>query len=219
MGDTKVDDAEKVDLEKKPAKPEKAEQAEKPAAKKPEPAKKAQRRPEPEPPKRDLLRTTALAVTGVAAACAAWFGWGWYAAAHDDSLRYSKVREQVLQSAEQGVQNLSTLDHRNVAAGLKTWQDSSTGDLHDQLVQGAAAFEADVRKAQTVTSAKVLEGAVTELDERGGRASVIVAVQITVTPPQGAPSSKQSRLVARLARTPAGWKVSALGQAPIGGGS
>ncbi|MBW8481661.1 hypothetical protein K1Y72_04705 [Actinomadura sp. PM05-2] len=163
------------------------------------------------------LPRTAAALLCAAAVAAAWFGWGWYAAAHDSSLRYSWLREQVLQAGEQGVQNLSTLDYRTVDAGLKVWRDSSTGELHDQLVQGGAQFKADVQRGRTVTTAKVLDGAVGELDERAGRATVLTAVQITVTPAQGAPSSKQSRLVARLTRTPAGWKVSALGQAPANG--
>jgi Mce-associated membrane protein len=161
-----------------------------------------------------LLAATVLVVA--AGACAAYFGWSWYRAAHDDALAYSRARDAVLYAAEQGVQNMNTLDYRKVDQGLAAWEDSSTGDLHQELVQGRAQFMAQVQVAKTVTTAKILDGAVTELDDRTGKAGVIVAVQITVTPPSGPPTTKQSRMRAQLTRTPSGWKLSALGQAPVG---
>lgn len=165
---------------------------------------------------RDPVLLVAVALTVVAAACAAYFGHSWYAAAHDDSLAYSRDRDAVLRAAEQGVQNMNTLDYRKVDQGLTSWEDSSTGDLRQELVQGRAQFAAQVRQAQTVTTAKILDAAVTELDDRVGKAGVIVAVQITVTPSSGGPTTKQSRMRAQLSRTPSGWKLSALGQAPLG---
>jgi Mce-associated membrane protein len=121
----------------------------------------------------------------------------------------------VLRAGEQGIQNMNTLDYRKLD-GLRSWEDSTTGDLHQQIVQGRSAFQSQVQLAQTVTTAKVLDGAVTELDTRAGKASVIVALQVTVTPAKGQPSTKQSRMLAQLTRTPAGWKLSSLGQASVG---
>ena len=43
-----------------------------------------------------------------------------------------------------------------------------------------------------------------------------MAVQITVTPANGSPVTKQSRLVGTLAKTASGWKLSQLGQVPVG---
>ncbi len=158
----------------------------------------------------------AVALVVLAAGCAAYFGWSWYAAAHDDSLAYSRAREAVLRAGEQGVQNMNTLDYRHVDQGLTSWEESSTGDLHEQLVQGRSRFGSQVQQAKTVTVAKILDGAVTELDDRAGRAGVMVALQITVTPPKGQATTKQSRMRAELTRTSSGWKLSALGQAPVG---
>jgi hypothetical protein len=177
----------------------------------PETGEGARRRWWPDPV---LLVATVLAVA--AAACAGYFGWSWYGAAHDDSLAYSRDRDTVLRAAEQGVQNMNTLDYRKVDQGLTAWEDSSTGDLHEELVKGRAQFTAQVRLAKTTTTAKILDGAVTELDDRTGKASAIVAVRIVVTPPKGAPTTKQSRMRAELTRTSSGWKLSALGQAPVG---
>jgi Mce-associated membrane protein len=161
-------------------------------------------------------RTAALVLAVVAALVAAWFGWSWYGAAHDESLRYSQTRDEVLRAGEQAVQNLNTLDYRNLNQGLKLWQDSTTSELYREIVQGRAGFERALREGKTITSAKVLEAAVTELDVHAGKASVIVGIQITVTPPKGNPAIKKPRLMGELTRTSTGWKLSALAMAPVG---
>lgn len=166
---------------------------------------------------RDPVGRAALALACLAAVCAAWSGWSWHDKAHDDSLHYAELRDEVLQNGEQAIVNLNTLDHRTLAQNLKSWQDSSTGDLYRDIVQGRARFERQVREARTITGAKILEGAVSELDEHAGKARIIVAVQITVTPPDGRPAVKRSRQIGELTRTSSGWKLSALGQAPVGG--
>jgi Mce-associated membrane protein len=151
-----------------------------------------------------------------AAVAAAWTGWDWYSAAHDDDAAFARTRDTVLAAGEQAVQNMNTLDHAHLAQGLDVWEASTTGDLHTQLVQGRADFEKQVRQAQTVSTAKVLSGAVTELDDRTGRAGVMVALRITVQAPKAKPAVKESRLLGELTRTSAGWKLSELGQAPMG---
>ncbi|MGW7053011.1 hypothetical protein [Streptomyces sp. NPDC054887] len=163
------------------------------------------------------LLTAAAALALLAAGGAGWGGWSWYAAAHDDSARFATTRDEVLAAGEQAVQNMNTLDHRDLRRGLDTWQDSATGDLRAQLTAGRPQFERQIQQAKTVTHAKVLAGAVTELDTRAGRASVIVALRITVTPPKGKLAAKESRMLGQLTRTPEGWKLSALGQAPVAG--
>ncbi|WP_438290254.1 hypothetical protein [Streptomyces sp. HUAS TT7] len=162
------------------------------------------------------LLIAAMVLTLLAGGFAVWAGWSWYGAAHDDSAAYAASRDKVLAAGEQAVQNLSTLDHKDLAHGLDMWQDSTTGDLHQQLADGRSEFEKQVRQAQTVTTAKVLDGAVTELDDRAGRARVMVALRITVQAPKEKPAAKDSRMLGELTRTPAGWKLNALGQAPVG---
>jgi Mce-associated membrane protein len=165
---------------------------------------------------RNPLLAAALALTIVAAGLAAWGGWSWYGASHDGSLAFAQKRDEVLAAGRQAVQNMNTLDHRDLKGGLDTWEDSATGDLHRQLVDGRRQFERQIQESRTVTSAKVLSAAVTELDDRAGRASVMVALRITVAAPKGEPARKESRMLGELTRTPEGWKLSALGQAPVG---
>lgn len=165
---------------------------------------------------RNPLTLAAAALCLAAALLAGAAGWSWYGAAHDSDAAYSRTRDQVLAAGEQAVQNMNTLDYRTVGAGLDSWEASTTGDLHTQLVQGRADFSAAVQSAQSVTTATVLSGAVTELDLRAGRASLLLALRITVATGKAAPVAKESRMLGQLTRTPDGWKLSALAQAPMG---
>ncbi|WUH93860.1 hypothetical protein OG900_29590 [Streptomyces sp. NBC_00433] len=172
-------------------------------------------------PKQSTLRrrpllAVALTLVVAAALAAALTGWSWYSAAHDGDTAFARDRDTVLAAGEQAVQNLNTLDHGDLDHGLDIWEDSTTGDLHTQLTQGRADFAKQVQQARTVSTAKVLSGAVTELDTRTGKASVMVALRITVRAPEAKPAVKESRMLGELTRTADGWKLSALGQAPTG---
>ena len=164
----------------------------------------------------DPLRATALVLAVLAAGFAAWSGWSWYSAAQAGPPPAAQLRDQVLQAGEQAAQNFNTLDYRSVAQGLRLWEQSSTGTLHDEITAGAAQFEKQIKQAKTITTGKILDGALTSLDAKAGTATFLVAVQITVTPPHGTATVKQSRLQGRLTRTPSGWKLSSLTQAPVG---
>ncbi|MBM7170049.1 nuclear transport factor 2 family protein [Streptomyces sp. G44] len=161
----------------------------------------------------------ALLLTLLAGGFAVWAGWGWYDAAHEDTAGYAEQRDAALAAGEQAVQNLNTLDHRSLDRGLDLWESSTTGELHEQLAAGRDAFATQVKAAKTVTTAKVLSGALTELDDRAGRARVLVALRVTVKAPGDKSSDKDSRMLGELTRTDGHWKLSALGQAPVGGTS
>lgn len=158
----------------------------------------------------------AIALVVVAAGFAAWTGWSWYNARHSGSVAGARVRDEVLREGQQAVQNFNTLDYRRLDQGLNLWESSSTGTLHREIASGRTQFEQQIRQAKTVTSATVLEAALTSLDQQAGTANIIVALQITVKPSAGSPSTKQSRLEGTLQRTASGWKLSTLGQVPTG---
>ena len=165
------------------------------------------------------LVATALVLAVLAAGFAAWSGWSLYGASSAGPAASAQLRDQVLQAGEQAVQNFNTLDYRKVAAGLALWEQSSTGPLHAEISAGRAQFTHEIAQTKTVTTARILDGALTALNSRADTASIMVAVQITVTPLSGSPATKQSRLLGTLTRTPAGWKLSALGQVPVGAAS
>ena len=163
------------------------------------------------------LLVTSSALLAVAVVFAAWAGWSWLSAprAATDAV----VRDQALREGEQAVLNFNTLGYRTVTQGVKLWEQSSTGTLHSEIAAGQSSFEQQIEQAKSTTTARILDGALTALNTRAGTASIIVALQITVTPAHGAAVTKQSREEGVLTRTPSGWKLSSLAQVPVGAAS
>jgi Mce-associated membrane protein len=165
----------------------------------------------------DPLLGSALLLVVIAAVFAVWAGSSWAQAAHSaGSSGLAQVRDRALQDGEQDVQNFNTLDYRKLGAGLRLWEQSSTGALRSQVAAGAPKFKKDMGQARTITSARILDGALTALNAQAGTATIMAAVQVTVVPPAGTPAVKLERLIGKLVRTPAGWKLSSLGQVPVG---
>lgn len=170
--------------------------------------------PEDRRRKLDLLLASAAGVLTAVLLFAAWAGWSWASAPRVSGA--VAARDQALVAGQQAVLNFNTLDYRHVASGVRLWEQSSTGKLHAQIVAGQAGFEKQIARARTITTAKILDAALTKLNLAAGRATIIVAIQITVTPSRGKLSVKQSRLEGELTRTPSGWKLADLTQVPVG---
>jgi len=160
----------------------------------------------------------------LAAVCAGWFGWRWQnspssaatAATGSGGGRSAQLVEQVLREGEQDVQSFNTLSYKNLAQGLSNWQNSSTGTLLKETTSGWSSFAKQVTKLKTVTSATVLDAALTSLDAQKGTAGIIVALQVTVKPAKGSAATKRSRLEGTLTKTSSGWKLSSLAEVPVG---
>jgi len=167
--------------------------------------------------RRSPLVVTASLLLAVAVVFAAWAGLSWLTAPRASGV--ARARDEALREGEQAVLNFNTLSYRTVGQGLRLWEQSSTGALHSEVASGQSTFEQEIKQAKSVTTAKILDAALTAVNVRAGTASIIVAMQITVTPVHGAAATKQSRQVGVLTRTPSGWKLSSLEQAPVGAAS
>ena len=160
----------------------------------------------------------------IAAVCAGFFGWRWQDSRHSATAgggsagdsRAALVVQQVLRQGEQDVQNFNTLSYHSLAQGLSNWQNSSTGTLRNETTSGWSSFAKQVSKLKTVTTATILDAALTSLDTHNGTAGIIVALQVTVTPAKGSAATKRSRLEGTLTKTSSGWKLSTLGEVPVG---
>jgi len=161
-----------------------------------------------------VLLTVAVALVVAAAAVAGWFGVAWVNAANDDSLDYSRVRDEVNRVGQNAIVTMNTLDYRKVDQGLKDWEAATTGALHDEVVKGKASSREAIVAAESVTKATVLSSAVSELDDRAGQASVLVALKVNVTVKGEEPKDKFMRLAGKLQRTDDGWKLYEIGQVP-----
>jgi len=164
-----------------------------------------------------VIVSTVIAVLGGGAA--AWYGWSWWSAANDGSLSYARTRDDVLRIGQQAIANFNTLDSGHADEGLKRWEASATGSLLDEITNNYASYVQRAQDAKMVSTAKILDGAVTELDLHAGKAMVIAAVDITVTPAGGQAVDKRNRFQGELTRTTAGWKlsnISAVAVSPAG---
>jgi Mce-associated membrane protein len=167
--------------------------------------------------RRSPLVATSSVLLAAAVVFAAWAGLSWLTAPRPSAV--AQARDEALREGEQAVLNFNTLSYRTVSEGLKLWEQSSTGALHTEIAAGRSAFEQQITQAKSVTTAKILDAALTAVNIRAGRASIIVALQITVTPAHGTAATKQSRQEGVLTRTPSGWKLSSLEQVPVGAAS
>jgi Mce-associated membrane protein len=169
---------------------------------------------------RSAVRAVVLAAAVLlvaSAATAVFYGVSWAVAGNDESLSFATHRDDALRAGEQEIINFNTLDYRDVQGGMNRWLASSTGALHDEVVQGRDANAARIAQAKSTTTARVLDAAITELDDRAGKASMIAVVQVTVTPQGQPPTQKYSRYQANLTRdAQQQWKLSALGPVSVG---
>lgn len=159
---------------------------------------------------RNPLTLAGIALVLVATAAAVIFGILWQSVGNGSQLATSRARDAALQAAEQGSINLTTLDYRSVQQGLDRWKQSTTGDLYNQLTQGnlVSTFTKQAQQAKSVTTGKVLDGVITQLD--GNAAQAIVYMQVTVSAAGGKPTTKLVPLQWNLTNTSSGWKLSGL---------
>ncbi|RKT57793.1 nuclear transport factor 2 family protein [Saccharothrix australiensis] len=166
---------------------------------------------------RGLFLPIAAGLAVLAAGYALWAGVSWWNSTTNDSVAFSREREEVLRVGQVGIANFTTLDYRKVDEDLNRWLDSATGELRAEIETGRDSRRKQITDARTVTVSRVLDAAVTELDARAGKAHVIAVVETTVTPDGGQSVRKVNRYRTDLTRTDAGWKLNALGPVAAGG--
>jgi Mce-associated membrane protein len=171
---------------------------------------------EEKPPSRFPLvaLSVSIALVVAAAVVAGWFGVAWFNAANDDGIEYSSKRDEVDRVARAAITTMNELDYRKLDEGLANWADATTGPLHDEIVNLSAEKKKQLADAKPMTSATVTSSAVKELDDRGGKATVIAAIEKTVQTADGKPQQSYQRISASLTRTKDGWKLDNLGPVP-----
>ncbi|GAA2796191.1 hypothetical protein [Saccharopolyspora taberi] len=154
----------------------------------------------------------AIALVVIAAGFTAVAGWKWAMVGHEPR---AVARDEALRAGEQAIATFNTLDSRRVDEGFDRWLAVSTGTLHQELTQQRGDGVPRLAATSTVTEARVLDAAVTELDEQAGTATVIASVEITVARDGAPPVPKHDRIEARLTRTGSGWKLGGIGQVAV----
>lgn len=140
----------------------------------------------------------------------------WWQAEHDPDLARAGERDAVLVAASTHVATLNTLDHDAIEEGLDAWGDATTGMLHDQLTGVDDADRSQLAALGTVSTGRVLDAAVLELD--GDTATVLAAVEVTVVDertPGAEPVVKRNRFAADLRQVDGRWLVEDLQQVAV----
>ncbi|MFC0439378.1 hypothetical protein [Kutzneria buriramensis] len=139
----------------------------------------------------------------------------WGTASGDESVKFAATRDDVLRVGREELINFYTLDYKNPDASFDRLVQSSTGDLATAIKQGEANWKKQLADQKTSSTAKVLDAAVTELDDRAGTATVVAIVQVDVTPNNGKPANRLPMQI-QLTRTDQGWKLSQAGSIVLG---
>ena len=134
----------------------------------------------------------------------------WGTATGDESVQFAGTRDDVLRVGKQELINFYTLDYKNPDASFDRLAQSATGDLATAIKQGEANWKKELADQKTSSTAKILDAAVTELDDRAGTATVMAIVEVDVTPDNGKPANRVPMQI-QLTRTDQGWKLSQAG--------
>ncbi|GHF82072.1 hypothetical protein AMYBAR_005682 [Amycolatopsis bartoniae] len=149
----------------------------------------------------------ASVLAAVSVLVAAWFGWSWWRAAHDDAARRADDRDAVLTAASDALSALNTIDYHDPGPAVDRWLDVTTGQLGRTLSGDREEQIGRATASKTVASARIDQAAVADLDSGKGTARVLAVLDVQLST-NGAPSAQsRARLNATLTRTDAGWKV------------
>jgi Mce-associated membrane protein len=149
-----------------------------------------------------------LVVAAVLSVLAAGFtGWSWWRAAADDSYARGRERDAVLAAAGPELVTLNTIDYRSAAAGVDRWIAATTGQYGTDL-SGDRQVQIDrAATAKTVSTASLVQAAVTEIDVSHGTARLLAVLDVRVSTGGAAVSPRLNRLTVDVSRSSAGWKI------------
>jgi Mce-associated membrane protein len=144
--------------------------------------------------------------------CALAFGALWIFALNSDNRAKTQVRQQVLNAAEQGAINFTTLDYNHIQQSLDNWTNSSTGNLSQQFTSGqtVSAFETLMKQNKVVTSGHVQDATITDLEPTTATALVYILVDRNVGGKAQTP--EYLPLACSLTLTNNAWKISDIGE-------
>lgn len=197
------------------------------SAPEPEPVAELTSEPAPAPaaaPRRVRVGRGAWALCALAVVAVALAGWTWREADTDPDRARAALRDQAVIQGTHAVEVMNSMDRRDVPAGVKAWQDVTTGVLHDQLVAIGSEEQKLLVDEAKIAQGRVVQAALTELTDR--TATLIVALEVTVhdeapgesgdTEAGNEPVVKRNRFAADLVLVGGEWKLENIQQVAVG---
>jgi Mce-associated membrane protein len=149
-----------------------------------------------------------LVVAAVVSVLAALFsGWSWWRAASDDASARGRERDAVLAAAGPELVTLNTIDYRSAGAAVDRWIAASTGQYGKDLAGDRQVQIDRATTARTVSTASLVQAAVTEIDVSRGTARLLAVLDVRVSTGGSPASPRLNRLTVDVARSVSGWKV------------
>ncbi|WP_410668958.1 hypothetical protein [Amycolatopsis sp. cmx-4-68] len=134
-------------------------------------------------------------------------GYAWWRAVADDSAARGRERDAVLAAAGPELVTLNTIDYRSAGADVDRWIAAATGQYEKDL-SGDRQLQIDrATTARTVSSASLVQAAVTEIDVPSGKARLLAVLDVRVATGGAAATPRLNRLTVDVARSEAGWKI------------
>ncbi|WP_246256925.1 hypothetical protein [Amycolatopsis anabasis] len=163
-----------------------------------------------------VLGAAAFAIAAFLAAAV--FGILWWIAAGDDNADRAAAREDVVRVGSAAVRDFTELDYTKPDQYFDRAIAASTKEVGDQIAAGRDANKKTMVEAKTVTTTKVLDIAVDELNTDEGKARFLAAVQVEVK--QGDKSAvKPMRVEVQMTRQDQNgeqvWKLSGIDPVPV----
>lgn len=160
----------------------------------------------------------AAAFAGAALVVAGLFGILWGVAAADDNAGRAAQREDVTRVGSVAVRAMTEVDYTKPDQLFDRSVAVSTKEMAGQINAGRDANKKVMTDAKTITTTKVMDIAVDELNTDEGKARLLAAVQVEVK--QGDKSSvKPMRMEVQLTRQDENgdqaWKLSAIDSVPV----
>lgn len=143
-------------------------------------------------------------------------GYSWYSSANDQNLQFAIARDDVLRIGQQELVNFYSVDYKNPDKSFDQMLNQATGPLADTLKQNKDSWRKQIQDGKVSLSVKVLDAAVSDLDNRAGSASMTAMMEFVTTPEQGQPVSSRVPMQSALTRTDTGWKLTQAARIPLG---
>ena len=163
----------------------------------------------------DRLKSVCLVIALIAAVFMTAGCVQWWRADHDGAVDRARTRDLVMVAAHDNIETLNTLDYRDVEAGLKSWRAVTTGTLGSQLSNVGKDDLTILKDSKKITTGKVVDLALTRLDDKKGTATAIASLEITVKGTTGKPTVKRNRFSAELERVDGKWLLRKLQQVAV----
>ncbi|WP_327142382.1 hypothetical protein [Nocardia sp. NBC_01327] len=132
---------------------------------------------------RKAVTLGSIALLAVAAVAAAWFGGTWIVGGLLRDRPRAEARDAALVAAQQAAINITSMNLKDINGSVALARSSMTGDLLAASDKGDAQIKKSAADSNVNSTAKVVGGAVTELNSERDHAAALVVFEVTESGP------------------------------------